>query len=131
MTPDAVHELIKDTLLAAGVDADYGPRPTLPVEDGLVAQAAVLYPAAPFHRYSRSAGTASGREDTLTIVCVGATVLDALNVAHEVEQAIGGMRVTSKGGTLRQTVATAPAPEPNTDPVRVSMAVEYTTVTKG
>ena len=131
MKPTEVAELIKAALVAAGIDADYGPRPDLPTEGGLVAQAAVLYPSSPLNRYTRSVGTSSGREDGVTVVCVGATVLDALNVAHEVEQAIGGMRVSDKGGTLRQAVATAPAPEPNADPVRVSLAVEYTVVTKG
>lgn len=132
MTSAASHELIKATLIAAGIDAEYGPRKVIPVgTDGKVKQAAVLYPTAPLHQYPRTSGGSSGREDTVTVVCVGPTVLDALNVADEVEQAIGGMRLPGKGGTLRQTVSTNPAPEPNADPVRVSMSVEYSTITKG
>lgn len=132
MTSADSHELIKAALVGAGIDADYGPRKTPPVDaGGRVRQFAVLYPTAPLHQYTRSSGDSSGREDAVTVVCVGPTVLDALNVADEVEAAIGGMRLSDKGGTLRQTIATTPAPEPNADPVRVSMSLEYTTVTKG
>lgn len=125
------HLAIKAALVTAGLDADFGPRSDLPTEGGRVAQAVVIYPTAPLHQHRRSSGGSSGRETTLTAVCVGPTVLDALNVADEVEAAIGGMRLPGKGGVLRQILATTPAPEPNADPVRVSLSLEYTTVTKG
>ena len=54
---------------------------------------------------------------------------DAL--VDKVDAALGGVRLSDKGGTLRQTVATSPGAEPNADPVRVSMAIEYAVVTKG
>ena len=91
----------------------------------------VLWPAPGLYQYDRMIGQRSGREDRLVITCVGATSRDALAVADKVENAIGGMVLSAKGGTLRQTIATQPVPEPNADPVRVSLAVEYTTTTKG
>jgi hypothetical protein len=65
------------------------------------------------------------------MTCVGATTFDALAVADKVETAVGGMRLSERGGTLRQTLATQTSTEPNTDPVRVSLAVEYSIITKG
>lgn len=97
----------------------------------MVAQAVVLWPGAPLYSYTRACGSSSGRTNRVLLTCVGATSLDALAVADRVEAAIGGMRVDAKGGTLRQVLATAPVPEPNTDPRRVSLAVEYSTITKG
>ena len=130
-TTTAVHALIKAALVAGGVNAVDGPAHDLPTDGGLIAQAAVLWPAPGLHQYARANGESSGRADKVTITCVGATVRDALAVADKVEAAIGGMRVSAKGGTLRQTAVTSPAPEPNADPVRVSLAVEYSTITKG
>ena len=129
----SVHAAIRDALADAGVYAVFGPAEDLPRgEDGLIGQAAVLWPAAPLHDYVRVSGDASGRRDRVSVVCVGATVLDALAVADQVEAAVGGMRVSEGGGTLRQIVSTSsPVPEPNSDPTRVSMSVEYATVTKG
>ena len=128
----AVHGAILEALTEAGIYAVIGPAESLPRgEDGLIAQAAVLYPAAPAHDYSRASGDSSGRRDRVTVVCVGATVLDALAVADKVEAAIGGTRPSSTGGTLHQITGTTPTLEPNTDPARVSMSVEYVTVTKG
>ena len=51
-------------------------------------------------------------------------------VADAVEAAVGGLRL-SGGDVLRQSLVTQPSPEPNADPRRVSLAVEYTTITKG
>ena len=130
-TATGVHALIKAALVAAGVNAVDGPATNLPTDGGLIAQAAVLWPSAGLYAYTRAVGTSSGRADTVTITCVGATARDALAVADKVEAAIGGMVTSAKGGTLRQTAATAPAPEPNADPVRVSLSVEYSTITKG
>ena len=130
-TTTAIHALIKSALVAAGVNAVDGPANDLPTDGGLIAQAAVLWPFPRAYAYTRSNGTSSGGTDRVVIHCVGATVRDALAVADKVEAAIGGMVTSDKGGTLRQTAATQPAPEPNADPVRVSLAVEYTTVTKG
>lgn len=131
MTATSVHALIRAALVGAGVHAVDGPADSLPVVDGLVGQAAVLWPVPGEHQYTRSSGTRSGRADRVTVVCVGATVADAIAVAERVEYAIGGLRTSAKGGTLRQVLATTPTPEPNTDPRRVSLSVEYSTVSKG
>lgn len=131
-TSTSVHEQIRAALEGAGVNAVDGPAANLPAgPDGRVAQAAVLWPSPGLNQYTRASGTRSGRADRVIVTCVGATVRDALAVADKVDAAIGGMVLSAKGGTLRQTVATQPAPEPNADPVRVSMAVEYVTITKG
>lgn len=131
-TTTSVHAAIMAALTGAGVAAVYGPADDLPTgADGLLAQAAVLWPAPRLNAYTRMEGTSSGGTDRVIIHCVGATARDALAVADKVEAAIGGMVLSDKGGTLRQVIALAPEPEPNADPVRVSMAVEYTTITKG
>ena len=131
MSTTGTHALIKAALTAAGIHAADGPARDLPAVDGLIGQAAVLWPAPGQHTYTRASGTRSGRADRVLITCVGATARDAIAVADRVEDAIGGLMLSAKGGTLRQTLATAPAAEPNADPVRVSLAVEYSTVTKG
>lgn len=131
-TTTALHAAIVTALTDAGVHAVYGPADDLPTAaDGLVAQAAVLWPRARFNGGLRACGDDSRGEDVLTITCVGATVRDALAVADKVHSAIGGLRLSSKGSPLSQTIATSPTPEPNADPVRVSLAVEYSTITKG
>ena len=141
-TVTSVHTEIKAALNTAGVYAVNGPADDLPSEfettvdgfpvriGGAVRQAAVLWPSPGFHTYTRVSGSSSGRVDRVLITCVGATTFDALAVADAVEAAIGGLRL-SGGDVLRQTLATQPSPEPNADPRRVSLAVEYTTITKG
>lgn len=126
-----VHTLIKTRLTNAGINAVDGPAGNLTTEDGVIAQAAVLWPSPGLHQYVRASGARSGRSDRIKITCVGATTNDALEVADQVEAAIGAMRLPGKGGTLRQVLATDPAPEPKADPVRVSLAVEYSIITKG
>lgn len=133
-TVTATHALVRDALLAAGVYAVDFPADDLPVdpETGLVGQAAVLRAHPGGYQYTRASGTRSGREDRLTVICVGATGNDALAVAGQVEEAIGGMRLSDRGGTLRQSVAMEqPVAEPNSDPRRVFLAVEYVVITKG
>lgn len=131
-TTTSVHSAILAALQSAGVHAVLGPAEDLPAgSDGRVGQAAVLWPQARFHTYTRATGTRSGGSDRVIVTCVGATSFDALAVADKVDTAIGGMRVSDKGGTLAQTIATTPVAEPNADPVRVSLAVEYSVVTKG
>ena len=129
-TVTAVHGEIKAALVAAGVYVVDGPADDLPSVDGVVGQAAVLWPSPGFHTYTRVSGSSSGRVDRVLIACVGATTFDALAVADAVEAAVGGLRL-SGGDVLRQTLATQPSPEPNADPRRVSLAVEYATITKG
>lgn len=131
-TTTSVHELIKTALIAGGIAAMDGPAKNLPTKaDGTIAQAAVLWPAPRLNTYTRQSGTRSGGTDSVTITCVGATTRDALAVADKVEAAIGGMVLSPKGNPLRQTLVTFPATEPNSNPVRISCAVEYSTITKG
>ena len=131
-TSTSVHAAIAAALTSGGVSWVYGPADEIATDTGgLVAQTAVLWPAARLNQYTRTTGARSGGRDRVTVICVGATVRDALAVADKVETAIGGLMLSDKGGTLMQTAATDPAPEPNADPVRVSLAVEYTTITKG
>ena len=101
----SVHTAIKAALIAAGVYAVDGPADDLPSDGGVVRQAAVLWPSPGFHAYTRVSGSSSGRIDRVLITCVGVTTFDAL--------------------------VTQPISEPNADPRRVSLAVEYTTITKG
>lgn len=131
-TTTSTHALVRAALAAAGLHVAEGPAHSLPLDDdGMVEQAVVMWPSPGLHQYTRSCGARSGRTDTVLLTCVGATASDALAVADRVEAAIGGLRTSSKGGTWRQTVATRPFAEPNTDPQRVSLAVEYSTITKG
>jgi len=131
-TTTSVHALIKAALLDGGVAAVDGPAKNLPTKaDGTIAQAAVLWPSPRLNTYTRQSGTRSGGTDRVMVTCVGATTRDALAVADKVEAAIGGLVLPGKGAPLRQTLATVPAPEPNSNPVRVSCAVEYSTITKG
>ena len=129
-TTTAIHALIKSALTAAGVNAVDGPATHLPTVGGVVSQSAVLWPSPRLNAYTRTCGGRSGGTDRVLITCVGATARDALAVADKVEAAIGGLVLSAKGSPLRQTAATQPVPEPNADPVRVSLAVEYTTITK-
>lgn len=131
-TATSVHAAILAALSGAGLYAVEGPADELPAgADGLVAQACVVYP----HRlsyYARMSGGSSGKGDVTTVHCVGATVRDALAVADKVDAALGGLMLSAKGGTLRQTGTSGPpVPEPNADPRRVSLAVEYSAITKG
>lgn len=131
-TATSVYDAILTALTVAGVPAYDGPADDLPTDDdGLVAQAAVVYPRR-LRQYARMSGGPSGSGDAVTIHCVGATVRDALAVGDEVDAAIGGLMLSTKGGTLRQTATSGdPVPEPNADPRRVSFALEYSAVTKG
>ena len=130
-TQTAFFGLVEAAARAAGLHVVAGPADDLPTEGGLIAQAVVLWPSAGLHDYDRMCGTRSGRADRLRATCVGPTARDALAVADKLEAAIGGMRTSAKGGTLRQTFATDPVVEPNADPRRVSLYVEYSTTTKG
>lgn len=129
-TSSKVHGEVKALLEAAGVHVEWGPARNLPTTQGLVGQAAVLWPAAPINDHGRMCGSRSARTDLVVVTCVGATSLDALAVADRVEAALGGVRLPS-GGLLRQAAASRPAAEPNSDPRRVSLGVEYSMITKG
>ena len=127
-----VHEEIRAALVAAGVAATYGPAPYLPTrDDGMVGQAAVLWPTPGRVQQTRSSGRMSGREDRVQITCVGATVLDCLAAVSKVRAALVGVRLPSGGLLIEDPIAMQPTTEPNTDPVRVSVPLMFTCVTKG
>ena len=127
-----VHEEIRAALVAAGVTAVYGPAPSLPVrDDGMVGQAAVLWPSPGRVQQTRSSGRMSGREDRVQVTCVGATVLDCLAAVSKVRAALVGVRLPSGGLLIEDPVSMQPTTEPNTDPVRVSVPLMFTCVTKG
>lgn len=133
MSQVGVYFEVKDRLTAAGVAALDGPADDLPRDaHGLVADCVVMYPSAGEMRESRLGGGASGRDDAVTILCVGHSPLDAANVANAVQTALDGYRLPS-GGLLMAGIggATPPAIEPNADPQRASMPLEYRTVSKG
>ena len=124
---------IRAALVAAGVQAVDGPADELArTPDGLIAQFAVLWPLTPQHQYTRLCAGRSGRVDGVTVQCGGASAGDALAVVDKVESALGGLRLPG-GGVLLPSPFSAGGPlaEPNSDPVRVYMSVEYSVVTKG
>lgn len=131
-TTTSVYGLIKSALASGGVAVFDGPGDDLPTgADGLVEQFAVLWPDARLHRTTRMSGASSGGDDGLVVICGGATVRDALAVADRVHAALDGLVLSPKGSPLRQAARTRAAAEPNAEPVRVSLAVEYATITKG
>jgi hypothetical protein len=131
-TTTSVHASIGAALTGAGVAWVYGPAEELPTAaDGLIAQAAVVYPNARLNVTSRMSGASSRGEDSTVIHCVGATARDALAVGDKVHAALNGLVLSDKGSPLRQTASLRPEAEPNADPVRVALAVEYSTTTKG
>ena len=69
--------------------------------------------------------------DRVVITCVGATTFDALAVADKVHAALNGLVLSQQGWPVASDRGDCPAPEVNADPVRVSLAVEYATITKG
>ena len=128
-----VYTEIKAALVAAGVTAVDGPADDLPRDaHGMVADCVVMYPSPGEPHERRMGGGMSGRGDAVTIVCAGHSPLDAANVAHAVQSALDGYRLPS-GGLLTSGLggAVQPAVEPNADPQRASMPLEYRTVTKG
>ena len=130
-TQTSAHSAILAALTGAGVYAVPGPADELPSgADGRVAQAAVLWPSPRFHAGIRVNGEDSRGTDAVTVICVGATAFDALAVADKVHGALRGLRLSDKGSPLWQTAATRPEAEPNSDPVRVSLAVEYAAIEK-
>lgn len=131
-TATSIYTAAKAALTVAGVAAYDGPADDLPTgADGLVAQAAVMYPGRLGHDLRRMSGGRSGAEDAVTVHCVGATVLDALAVSDKVAAAFAGLKLSAKGGPMGQSSREGAVVEPNADPRRVSIAVEYTSVTKG
>lgn len=108
-----------------------GPAPTLPTSGGKVAQCAVLWPTPGTPRYRANATSTADRVDTFNVICVGTTPLDALAAADKVRAALTGQVLHPGASPLREaTIAQAPAVEPGTDPVRVSLTLNFTAISK-
>ena len=72
----------------------------------------------------------------MLVVFVGPTVLDALAAVGKGRKALQGARLVASGnggGQVREGGFTGaqPTPEPGTDPVRVSLSIQFDAITKG
>lgn len=111
--------------------AQMGPASSLPTQGGKVAQSAVLWPTAGTMRHRANAGQGADRVETFTVICLGPSALDALAAADKVRAALTGLVLRPGASPMRETgVPTSPAAEPNTDPVRVSLSLQFTTISK-
>lgn len=129
----AWHNEVRQTLNAA-LPTQFGPADTLPTEGGSVAQCCVLWPTTGTEQY-RFNGVVHQRSDSVIAVFVGATVLDALAAVGKGRKALEGSRLVASGkggGRVREGGFTGaqPTPEPGTDPVRVSLSIQFDAVTK-
>ena len=129
----AWHTEVQRTLDAA-LPTQFGPADTLPLEEGSVAQCCVLWPTTGTEQ-SRNGAPVHQRTDSVIAVFVGATVLDALAAVGKGRRALEGARLTASGrggGRVREGGFTGaqPTPEPGTDPVRVSLSVQFDAISK-
>lgn len=117
--------------LDAALPTFIGPADDLPTRDGSVEQSAVIWatPGDPAHRANTKAS--HERRESFNIVCVGATSLDALASAQKVRAAIAYWVPNAGAAPVTETgLSMSPAAEPGTDPVRVSVTLQFTTTTK-
>ena len=128
-TVTAVHSEVRALLVAAGIDADFGPR------TDTEARSVTIWPTAGVERYTRISGAPSDRADRVDLLCTGPTVLDALAVCAKVRAALAGRRLTAaggRGGTLAEdSYTTAPLSDVGADPQRVSYPLSFVIITKG
>lgn len=129
----AWHNEVRDTLNTA-LPTFFGPADTLPANGGRVVQCCVLWPTAGTEQ-SRNGAPVHQRTDSVIAVFVGATVLDALAAVGKGRKALEGSRLTTSGtggGRVREGGFTGaqPTPEPGTDPVRVSLSIQFDAISK-
>ncbi|WP_053916999.1 hypothetical protein [Brachybacterium sp. SW0106-09] len=129
----AWHNEVQRTLNGA-LPTQFGPADTLPTEGGSVAQCCVLWPTTGTEQ-SRNGSPVHQRTDSVLAVFVGATVLDALAAVGKGRKALEGARLTAStrnGGRVREGGFTGaqPIPEPGTDPVRVSLSIQFDAISK-
>lgn len=118
-------------LVGEQLPAFHGPAPTLPTSGGKVTQCAVLWPTAGAPRYRANSTGPADRSDAFTVICVGATALDALAAADKVRAALTGTIIHPGDAPLRETgLGATPTAEPGTNPVRVSLPLQFTTISK-
>lgn len=129
----AWHNEVKN-VLGAALPTFFGPAVDLPAEGGKVAQCAVLWPTTGLEQ-SRNGSPVHRRDDSVVVVFVAATVLDALAAVGKGRKALQGARLVSSGrggGQVREGGFTGaqPVPEPGTDPVRVSLSIQFDAISK-
>lgn len=114
----------------------WGPAEHLPRDaDGMVAPSAVLWPTPGTVRTRADGTTTSGRVEGLRLVLVGPDVLSVLEAVDTARAVLVGkrMRASGRGGgpvTESGFAPGEPQPEPGTDPVRVSVSVTLSAITK-
>jgi len=133
-TLTAWHEEVRRALDAV-LPAQYGPADSLPTEGGSVQPCAVLWPTAGTLQ-SRSSGGPHQRTDSVAVVFVAGTVLECLAAVGKGRKALEGARLIASGrggGAVREGGFTGATPiaEPGTDPVRVSLSIQFDAITKG
>ena len=112
-----------------------GPTDELPTMGGRVVQCAVVWPT-PGVETTRADGVAAhARTDTARVVFVGATTLDCLAAVTRGREALQGHRLVASGpggGRIREAgfQGGEPVVEPGTNPVRVSLSVQFDAVSK-
>lgn len=121
-------------VLNSALPTQFGPSDALPTEGGSVAQCCVLWPTTGTEQ-SRNGAPVHQRTDSVVAVFVGATVLDALAAVGKGRKALEGARLTAStpmGGRVREGGFTGaqPIPEPGTDPVRVSLSIQFDAISK-
>lgn len=129
----AVHNEAKRRLEAV-LPTFWGPAEDLPTSGGRIVQCVVLWPTAGTET-TRSNMVAHRRDDSFRAVFVGATVLDCLAAVEKGRRALQGARLVASGpggGQIREGgfVGADPVPEPGTDPVRVSLSVQFDLISK-
>ena len=129
----AVHNEAKRRLEAV-LPTFWGPAEDLPTSGGRVVQCVVLWPTAGTET-TRSNMVAHRRDDSFRAVFVGATVLDCLAAVDKGRRALQGARLVASGpggGPVWEGgfVGADPVPEPGTDPVRVSLSVQFDLISK-
>lgn len=112
----------------------FGPADDLPANGGKVAQCVVLWPTAGTEQ-ARFNDVVHQRNDSVLAVFVGPTVLDCLAAVGKGRKALQGSRLTASGpggGRVREGgfSGAQPVPEPGTDPVRVSLSIQFDAITK-
>lgn len=123
------------SVLGAVMPTLHGPANELPTEGGRVVQCAVVWPT-PGVETTRADGVAAhARADTARVVFVGATTLDCLAAATRGRGALQGHRLVASGpggGRVREAgfQGGEPVVEPGTNPVRVSLSVQFDAVSK-
>lgn len=133
-TLTAWHNEVRNVLDAA-LPTQFGPADSLPTEDGTVVQCAVLWPTTGTMA-RRASGGPHQRTDSVLAVFVGPTVLDCLAAVGKGRKALEGARLVASGpggGRVAEGGFTGaqPTPEPGTDPVRVSLSIQFDAITKG